>query len=358
MKIQANTLLSTADKTIEFYNSSIVVKDGPNMGGSIKLGDLQIPYDSFFTSKMTLPSKGKYFPILYGFLGTDVTFLMVKVNYGGDISNPQTCENKDKIIEYYLENSPSEIRNISQLLILTGNENHRIPQVYLYNPSDYDVTVEILVSNIGENTITNNLVGTFSTITGLAYNDIITDQIFSINYTGSTQYEILDIENNIQMIIPYNNIDITKIEGDTITIITKSTDPIKLTFISETQAKQAFSRINWVRELTSQRYLTKINLGMDITAPVITFKSSEPTGITYATPILKSDIVYYFIQSIVDNRDGIINNNNINLMIYKVSSGELFDSITQIGDYILTFYISDIAGNQTAYIEKTFSVTN
>lgn len=356
MKIQSSTLLSKADKTIEFYNSAIIVKDGPNMSGSIKLGDIQIPHDSFFTAKMTLPSQGKYFPILYGFLGTEITFLMIKVNYGGDISNPQTCENNDKYIEYYLENSPSEIRNISQIMILSGNENHRIPQVYLYNPSNYDVTVEILVANIGENTISNNLVGTFSTANGLAYNDIITDQIFSINYTGSTQFEILDIESNVQLIVPYNNIDILKLDGDTITIITKSIEPIKLTFISETQAKQAFSRMNWVRELTSQRYLTKTNLGMDISAPVITFKSSAPTGITYTTPIYKSDIVYYYIQNIIDDRDGIINNNNVNLIIYNSSSGELSETITRVGDYVLTFYIADIAGNQTIYIEKTLSV--
>ena len=350
MKIQANSLLKGTDRTIEFYNTSIVVKDGPNLGSSIKLGDLQIPYDSFFTSKMTLPSQGNYFPIMYGFLGTDITFLLIKVNYGGDNANPQTCAGQDKYIEYYFENTPQETRSICEMMILTGDKNHRIPQVYLYNPSVFDVTVEILVANIEPNVITGAILETSNNIYGLAFNDVLTDQIYGMSSTGSTQYEIIDINGSIQMVIPYNRIDILKIIGDTITISTTNEESIKLVFVSDFNAKQAFSRMNWVKKSTSTRYLTKNNIGLDTISPVITYNTPIPTGMTLSLPttIKKSDLLTAFVYNVIDDRDGEINKNNIDLMIIKNINGEIFNEISEIGEYTLTFNISDIAGNTTS----------
>jgi len=355
MRIQTSTLLSGADKEIEFYNSALIVKDGPNMCGKMALGDVQINYDSFFTSKMTLASDSKDFPIMYGFLGTDITFIMIKVIYGGDLANPQSCcSDEEKHLEYFFEDQPLIRRYITDFMLLTGDDTHRIPQIYLYNPTNYDVTVEILVANVDPNTITSSVVGTYSEVRGLAFNDILSDQIFGVSCTGSTQYEILDIDGNIQMVIPYSKIDIVTIDGDTITIVTKSDDPVKLVFISEFNASQALSRMNWVRESTGSRYLTKTNIGYDTTGPTITFNPlGDPTIMSGYTSITKSDIVFRYIDTIIDYdddsviRDGIINNNDVTLNIMKNTSGDILSAITLDGYYTLTFSISDLAGNTT-----------
>lgn len=355
MKIEANKILTGTDKTIEFYNSTIIVKDGPNMTGNMKLCDIRIPYDSFTASKMSLPSGGREFPVMYGFLGTNITLLIIKATYGGDSANLQKCSFDDKYIEYYFENDPLNVRYMTDIMILSGDSNHRLPQVYLYNPTSYAVSVEILMANINPNEISSALVETYEAFTGLVFNDIVTDQVYGINCTGSTQYEILDIDGNVQAVVPYNKLDIISIDSNTIIITTKSDNPVKLVFVSESQAKQALSRINYVREGSISKFLTKTNTGWDSTSPVMVLKTSGST-ITMSgyTTITKQDIIYRFVDSITDYddngrlRDGVINVNNTKVMIMNEFTGQILDSITTDGYYMITLSVSDLAGNNTS----------
>jgi len=66
-------------------------------------------YDSFFSSKMTLQPKDKFMPIMYGFLGTEVTFLTVVPDYN---INPQMCP-PDAYIEFYYEDQPLITRSFT-----------------------------------------------------------------------------------------------------------------------------------------------------------------------------------------------------------------------------------------------------
>lgn len=353
MKITGNQLLGGTDKTIEFYNSAAIVKDGPNMNGIIKLSDLAINYDSFFVSNMTLQSGGTFIPVLYGFLGEEITFILIKVNYGGDIGSPMSCVNEEKILNYYFQDEPLIERTMGEIMVLSGSADKRIPQIYLSNPGSYDVSVQIMVANVNENIIINGTSAPSSTISGLAFNDVITDQVFGLNCTGATQYEVLDFEGNVQMVIPYNKIDIVKIDGSTITIVTKSDDDVKLSFVSNKQAQQALSRMTYVREDTANRYLTKIFVGLDNTSPTITYNVlGNPTVMT-GSNITKTDIRTRYIYDVKDYddanilRDGIINNNDVTVDIMKVTSGEIVDTITTDGYYTLIFSIGDLAGNET-----------
>ena len=363
MKISASTLLSGTKKSIELYNSSFIVKDGPNMMGTMKMCDLSIPYDSFTLSKMTLPSKGREFPVMYGFLGTAITLLVIRASYTASTNSTsgitQKCVAQDQYIEYYFENEPLVTRYMSEMLVLTGNANHRIPQVYLYNPTDLDVYVEIMMANVEPNTVSSIFAETFNTFTGLVFNDVITDQVFGINCTGSTQFEVLDMSGNIQCVIPYSKIDLISIDTETITVTTKSDDPVKLIFASKSHAYQALSRMNYVREGSISKYLTKIAPGWDATPPVVTLKTSSSvvvmSGYTYIT---KPDLIYRFINTIIDYddsgvlRDGVINNANTNVQIMVDNTGQLIDVITADGYYTITFTVSDIAGNSTGVSRK------
>jgi len=185
MRIQSSNLLAGTTKSIQVYNNSFISKDGPNMGCKLSLEDLDINYDSIFTTRQTLAPGSKDTPIMYGFLGTDITFLLIKPNYEG--VNPQGCSGATQHVEYYFEDQPLIRRTFTKLLVLTGDDTHRIPQVYLYNPTDSIVSFDIMAANLDENTISTSLVPTYNELKGLSYSSIQTDQIYSTTCTGSTQ---------------------------------------------------------------------------------------------------------------------------------------------------------------------------
>ena len=352
MKIQSNTLLAGSNKYIQVVNGCVIAKEGPNMISKMGL-DLNIDYDSVMTTRQTLKNSGKITPIMYGFLGTDITFLIVRPIYEG--VNPMGCSGSSSYMEYYYEDDFSTKRTFTDILVLSGDADHRIPQIYLYNPNSYTVTVDIFAANLDDNTISTNLVPQFTELNGLSFNSVRSDQLIGFACTGSSQFEIVDINGNNQMVIPYNRIDIISIDNNILTVTTKSDDPIKLTFLSVTQAEQALSRMNWLMEKDITRYATAIYPCLDKTPPVITFNTSDVIVMDYVNGVItKAMIIWRFIDKVEDYdddgnlRDGIINNSNLNLLIMNKSTGEQVEQITVDGEYIVTFTIKDIANNSSS----------
>ena len=75
--IQPNILLTPTEKLIKPYECSFIVIEGPNLKGKLNLEGLEIKYDSFYLSQLTLNESAKDQPLVYGFLGSDITFLMI-----------------------------------------------------------------------------------------------------------------------------------------------------------------------------------------------------------------------------------------------------------------------------------------
>jgi len=356
MKIQSSSLLTGTSKSIQVVNGCIIAKEGPNMISKMGLGDLDINYDSVMTTRQTLKVGGSDTPIMYGFLGTDITFLLVKPIYTTD---PMTCTGTtSNYLEYYFEDEPLVRRKLTDILVLTGNDTYRIPQVYLYNPTSSIVTVDIMAANLDENTISTTLVPTFTELTGLAFNVIKSDQIYSTSplATGSTQFEIYDIDGNVQMVIPYNTIDVMTIVNNLITISTKSDDDIKLTFLSNFNASQALSRMSWAIESSSNRYITTTVPTLDTTAPTISWNPyNVPQVMDYVSGVVsQSAIRTRFIASVTDYddnsviRDGSISISDVNLLIIDNDSGEQLSAITYDGNFSVTFTAKDIANNSVS----------
>ena len=353
MIIQNSNLLTTKNKAIQVLQGCFVANDGPNIIGKLNLNTLNVKYDSVFVSKMTLESEGKDKPIMYGWLGTNTVFIMIVPNYGG--INPQVCTSKDLYLEYFYEDEPLVRRTLTDILVLTGNADHRIPQIYLYNPTGDVVFVDIMVANLDVNEISANIVPEFTEISGLLYNDVISDQMFGLACTGSTQFEILNYTGQTQMVIPYYNIDIIQYNDTQLLITTNSEKSVKLNFISRFNALQAYSRMNYVMESSANRYLTKAYPGLDTTGPAITFKTiTDPTVMTLGSGIYKPDIIFRFLDSIVDNdnagllRDGIINVNNADVLLMNSITAQHLSAITSDGFYSATFTVIDVAGNSTS----------
>lgn len=383
MEIRTNTILTPVSKIIKPYDCSLIAQDGPDIAGKFSLIGLQSPYDSQVTGKMTiLPGETK--PIMYGYLGTQCTFLAIKPTYNANRAynssrafgysyrqendcktDSTTCGNPsssdafgyptDRYINYYYDYESSywsgssiHMKTFTDLLILTGNEAHKIPQIFVNNPTAYTIELQMLIANIGDNVIATSLDEEILTFTGLYYTSIESDVIIFGSTTGSSQLQIYDINDNLVCTIPYSTILVIEDFPNKLRIKTTSDQYIDLVFLSTFNTKQAHSRMNWVTNNYSTRFLTDNYPSADTTPPVFGWYNPLPIAYTGGT-LTKTQIIEMFLlpdpSGIIDDRDGIISRYDVTLNIIKQYSIRQFDCIQEPGVYNLTFSITDIAGN-------------
>jgi hypothetical protein len=333
----------------------MVAVEGPNTVGKVSMQGLEIPYDSFFTSKITLLSGATNKPILYGFLGNDVTYMMIKVNYNTG-SSVRCCSgsSKENYIEYFTADDPNDVRPIGQLMILTGGSNHRIPQLYLNNPMDFNVTVEVMVASVDPVADGISTSVTEAILDGLYYNSLITDFFAS----GCTQFEIINEKDEILLVLPLDAFDINDLniqnirqDENILTVTTENNEKVILKFLTTYDANQAHSRFNWIFEDPTHRYLTKDYPEPDLIPPVITL-NPYAGDIFNSSGITKDLLRIYYLESVVDNRDGIMNINDVDVVIRKHNSLVTLTAVTEEGMYDIIFRVRDIAENESTVLRN------
>jgi hypothetical protein len=353
-------------RTIKAYNCSMIAVEGPNIIGKLNLSGVEIPFESQYSTKITLNPNAKNQPLMYGFLGNEITFLMLKMTY--DETDPNCMVEEELYIEYYYKNQPSVILTTSKLLLLTGNSVKRIPQIFLNNPSELKVNIEILAANLPQSDLTEQDINSDAvTLLNLYNNSILSDRIYNcsvndITTTGSTQLQIVDHDGNISLYLDYHEIDTIEIDAENLQLIidTKSDTLIYLKFLSQFEMYQGHSRIEWVMEDNMERYLTTSYPTLDTTPPVITLNVGvdpiTPNGNTYMFPvnrdvvtsgftILPEDILYYFIDTIYDDRDGMISIADAQILIRENGQINTLTGITSNGVYNIVISVKDIANN-------------
>jgi len=375
MKIVPNNLLKPTEKCIKVWNCSYIAVEGPNITGQISLEDIAIPYTSQYRSRLVLNANSTDQPLLYGFLGQEVTFLMIKVTYNQELDPYYRYEKEKYNITYYYENEDT-LRPIGRLLILTGSDTKKIPQIFLNNPYENEVVLDILMATLEQSDISISQVQT-TTFTNLYYSNVISNEsfIYGVPYTGSSQLVVLNNESNPVLYIPYSNISATELDISTkkITITTIVNDQdIVLKFLTDFDTYQAYSRISWVREtdgLTegAYRFMTTDEVyyqnsgstGVDTIVPEIYYYSTSGTtipsgmtlplvhlsGVTSVTGWTKSDLRLAILSGVTDNWDGNIDINDVSVQLNKSGSIATIDSITTVGTYRIIFSVSDIANN-------------
>jgi len=197
-RIEINKILSPTSRKIKNLSSSFTTSDGPNNSTIINLADIGIPYDSHYTSRIVLPADAKDFLLYYGPI-YDATFLLIKVTYNGNYDYPMeddfdplyNCnhqqfrdEENNYNITYYYEGNSGKTYPINRLLILNGSLNNKIGKIYLNNPLDYDVVLDVFQTNMSGRVPLPPSTG--KTITNLYYNDIITNQVDCGTISGTT----------------------------------------------------------------------------------------------------------------------------------------------------------------------------
>jgi hypothetical protein len=360
--IQNSTLLRPTEKLIKPYKCSMIATEGPRIMGKIDMEGLEITYDSFYVSQLTLNTLAKNQPLYYGFLGKDITFLLVKATY--EPIDKNWIIEEEQYIEYYFGDNPSQTRYMNKLLLLTGNSVHRVPQIYFNNPSEtYSVKLEVMMANLPQEDMTYN-VSSSPTLSGLYYNSIISDKyMYGSTCSGSSELYVIDSTRDVLMTIPYYRIhSIIKQDNTNSLIIGLDTEEkIILEFLNEYNLNQSNSRINWVLKDKKNRVLDVSEIyhcnvsmdGLDNIDPVI-----EPLGVSgwtgmtilpyeTGTTITKTQLIDYLISSVTDNRDGDISIYNVLVTIRKLDALIPLDNISEEGIYDIDFSVSDMAGNNT-----------
>jgi hypothetical protein len=356
MEIKPNDLLKPIKRVIKPYECSLLAVDGPRVQGRWHLEGLQIPYDSQFTSVMELEAGSEPNPIIYGHVGSEITFLAIRVVYASRDQKTSAARfmQDDKYIEYFYEDDTETIRTMADLLVLTGNDLHRIPQIWVKNPTEYTAELHIMAANKKENLISKKLLPSQNVFSGLYYYSILSDKYnFTPSVEGSSQFQIYDVNSNLLISIAYENVNVIEKDGENLIIKTYNDENIILEFVSEFHAYQARSRMEWVREDAETRYLTVDSPAIDDEGPVIEAVDVpilQYTGTTVSHETLLENI----ISGVTDDRDGIMSKYDLQIEIKKVGSIRHFDEINEIGNYIVTFIAQDLAGNKTY---KDFTVS-
>jgi hypothetical protein len=355
MEIKPTDLFKPVKKVIKPYECSLIAADGPRLVGRWHLEGLQIPFDSQFTSVMELQPKEDAMPIMYGHLGTDVTFIAIRAVYG---SRTQVSSSEqimpDKYLEWYYEDTPDTKYTFTDLYLNTGNDSHRIQQMYIYNPTDFVCELHMMCANLKKNVISSVLVPNQNIFNGLYYSSILSDQVnFTPSTTGSTQIEVYNNQDVLVLVLPYSEIDNIERDCDTLTIQTNNREDVILKFVSDYHASQAHSRISWVTEDNITRFLTADYPNIDNTPPDITFYSN-PQTIFSGTTLDKMQLQELFIDTIIDDRDGQISKFDTSVDIRKIGSIRNFDEISEFGNYDVTFSIDDIAGNNITEVKQVY----
>jgi hypothetical protein len=355
--ITSSQLLGST-KSITVANGCVIAKDGPNMINKMGISDLDIPFDSVFTARQTLKTLITM-PIMYGFLGTDITFLLLKPTYSST-TNTNVCELTSKYLEYYYETDPTKKYTFTDILVLSGNAYHRIPQIYIYNPNSYNVTIDIFAANLDDNIISDILCMDTTKIENLMYSSILTDMTLN---SGSTQFEIYQAD-TLALVIPYNSINSINLCTTGITVYTSNNDIIELVFLNDFNKYQAMSRMTYLMANRNTTFATASSPALDTTAPILEFTGTTDTYVMSGTNITTSDILEYvkgqvsgltYLDFDNDNilREYIDYNyitvNDVEMIIINAYTGEQIPSITADGKYYVTFIIKDVANNQNSY---------
>lgn len=305
---------------IKFSNTDVVATLGANTMEKINLRDVLIPYKQILKSRVILKAGQTNYLLNHLGLGDNATFLFIKATY-----DQKSKFEADNFIQYSYYSDRSKMFSFSGLIVLTGNSENRIEQLYLSNPNiDYEVNLDVMVAiidntsaffeDIDENTKSK------ITFNNIEYTDIkVWTENVSIALYG---------ENNIpQAYFNISDINSTSREGKIIIIDDASYGSIYLDFIDEYNAIQGLSILTYIIENGTDPSPKPDNLSpvlifnsdnVKLFGTTISGTSTNGLSMSYQLPNLNlNDFTY-----IGDNIYTISKFDLSNLIIDKVSCGE------------------------------------
>jgi hypothetical protein len=363
----SGNLFGNRSQFIKTNGGDFIAVEASNTRERLILSDLRIPYKQILKSRVILKTGQTNYLLNHLGLGDNATFLCIKAVY-----DSKAVIEADRYVNWSYYDDLTRINSFADMMVLTGNSTNRVPQLYLTNPSTkYPVYLDVMVGVIDDNySIFNDVFNQSGTsFTGLEYTDIhshIVGESLVINDKSSP------VKPLIYFIL--NNINSIEISGQILIIDDSGRGTIFLQFLTEGDAFQAHSLINYVLE-NPNIDIDALNPISDNLDPILYFYDTAGNGgdyiafngATYGVPydttdgftfstsislssfgtasgyIDKSQLIYLLVDYIEDNRDGYMYMMPSNLII-SATSGTV-DRILTTGTYSLTFDFSDIAHN-------------
>lgn len=365
------SLFGPSSQYIKTNGGDFIAIEGSNTRERLILSDLRIPYKQILKSRVILkPGQVNYLLNHLG-LGDNATFLSIKAVY-----DPKSVIESDNYVIWSYYNDFYRNYNFAQMMVLTGNSTNRVQQIYLTNPNTkYPVYLDIMVAVIDDkySFFSDVINQSGRSFVGLNYTDIKTHIIgesIVINDKGNPPRPLV--------FITLADIELLERTGSILTITDSSLGPIFLQFLTEFDAIQAQSLINYVLENPSVDIDNMMPIE-DIVAPIIYFNTSFPYGptgptgmgsyislngatsgapyntsegatfstnislISYSGLINRYNLLTGLVDIVTDNRDGSISLTSSNVLI---TSGTFsYTTIYATGSYAITFDFKDIAMN-------------
>ena len=374
-----SSLFGASDKYIKFLNSDLVAIEGANTIERQFLKDLRIPYSQILRGRVILKAGQVDYLLNHLGLGDNATFLSIAATY-----DPKSKIEADNYVVYNFSDDMTKNRYFAQIMMLTGNSTHRIPQLYLTNPNpNYAVSLDVMVANIDDtyNFFNDTINQSGLSFTGLEVGDIhtyIINESIVINDKSSPAKPLLYLK--------LANINSIERNGLILIIDDQSYGTLFLKFLTQNDANQAFSLINYVLDNPNVDIDTIIPLQDNVDPTVFFYSQVENTGdyisfngltsgvpydtdygLTFSTSISlstygtssiidKNRLIYLLVDSVSDNRDGTMSLTASNLIITATSG--VVSSISQVGTYSVTFDFSDLAQNYLDGVVINLTITS
>ena len=361
-----NSLFGKGSQYIKINGGDFIAVEGSNTVEKLITSDLRMPYKQLLKGRVILKAGQINYLLNHLGVGDNATFLSIKATY-----DQKSVIEMDNYISYSYYDYPVQNLTFAQILVLTGNSSNRIPQLYLNNPNTkYPVILDVMVGVIDDSYsfFNDDINQSGTSFTGLEYTDIksfVVGESIAI-YDKNTPARAL-------VYLGLNYINSILLNGSFIVIDDESYGSIYLHFLSEYDAIQAHSLLNYILENPNVDVDNIIPLDDD-TSPIINFNSTAgslgeyitfngatagvpyttESGSTFSTTIslseygtdgilTKSMLKDLLIDYVDDNRDGVVELMDSNLIIKN--SNNFVESIGLIGTYSLSFDFTDLAHN-------------
>ena len=367
-----NSLFGKGSQYIKINGGDFIAVEGSNTVEKLITSDVRMPYKQLLKGRVILKAGQINYLLNHLGVGDNATFLSIKATY-----DQKSVIEMDNYISYSYYDYPVQNLTFAQMLVLTGNSSNRIPQLYLNNPNTkYPVILDVMVGVVDDSySFFNDDVNQSGTsFTGLEYTDIksfVVGESIAVYDKNATPRALI--------YIGLSYINSITLNGNFLVIDDESYGSVFLHFLTEYDARQAHSLLNYVLEHPNVDISNIIPENDDVT-PVIYFNATAGTGgayilyndgitigATFSTPyntfsngftfstsislstygtagiIQKSNLKDLLIDYVNDDRDGVIELMDSNLIINN-STG-VVNSIGLTGSYSLKFDFNDLANN-------------
>jgi hypothetical protein len=363
-----SSLFGQGSQYIKISGGDFVAIEGSSTRDKLTVSDLRMPYKQILKSRIILKTGQVNYLLNHLGLGDNATFLAIKAIY-----DPKSVVEADNYVTYSYYNYPVSNFTFAQLLVLTGNSTNRVPQLYLTNPSTkYPVVLDVMIGVMDDSYsfFNDDINQSGTSFTGLEYTDIKT-------FVVGESIVIYDKNSPVRALIYLGLVNINSIEisGNFLIIDDESHGTIFLSFLTEYDALQAHSLLNFVLQ-NPNIDIDNLPIIEDNISPVIYFNSTagatgsyivdytgatagvpyntEDNGFTFSTSISLStygtsgvidrdSLIGLLVNYIDDNRDGSMNLMPSNLIISGTAGTT--NVIGFVGTYSLQFNFADLAQN-------------